>query len=62
MDNNNCPYLIDNSNMNIKRGKCSIDNNICGYIRFCSTQNKIVSSPLYVTYGCKKQKEYESEK
>lgn len=62
MADKECPYLIDNSTFSVKRGKCSIDNNACVYVRFCSTRNKIVSSPLYGNCGCSKQRMYESEK
>ncbi len=59
--NGDCKYLVDNSTSTVKRGKCIITNDICGYIRFCRDKNKIVSSPLYKINGCRIQIEHESE-
>lgn len=47
-----CPYLIDASKGINKFGKCQINNDICGLIRYCTNKNKIVSSQLFYASGC----------
>jgi hypothetical protein len=56
-----CPYLIDASYGITKMGKCQLTNDICGFMRFCTTKNKIVSSELFFISGCN-IKNYNDEK
>jgi hypothetical protein len=53
-----CPYMVDDSNGIHKKGKCTITNDICAFIRYCTKKQRIVSSELFFRMGCGVKNKY----